>query len=271
MPEKMKEPSSARQKVTIGAVIVVIAIVIWQFKGLLGIGGGSSSDTIQPAPQPTSVKMTANAPQSMSPSSPKTPTVTTPTTTRGPMTSPPQDSQSAEMEVKQTSLIDTGITPEQRAATQKYIGKVNELEELKIQKDIAETNQAIATAKLATVTAEKSISDMLIKPSTSMAPSLPPGGYAAQMTAPIPSPTAIVTTPPPAPEMPPPLSDYTVISVTMQLNKWSAVIGYQGKLFSVSVGDTLPPDSSVVTKISRDAVILRRNGKIRRVPVVSSI
>lgn len=263
MAEKMKEPSSTRQKVTIGAVIVVIAVVLWQFKGLLGIGESTApSSEIKPVTQSQPAKMTANAPQSMS----SGPRPTTGTPSSGQTMSAPQSQPTAE--VKEVSIINTGISSEEQAATQKYIGKVNELEELKIQKDIAETNQAIATAKLATVTAEKNISDLLTKPAVSTTPPPPPpSSYATQMGAPIQS----IVSPPPPVSSPPPLADYTVISVTMQLHKWSAVIGYQGKLFNVDVGDVLPPDSSVVTSISRDSVVLKRNGKVRKVSVVSSI
>jgi type IV pilus biogenesis protein PilP len=149
-----------------------------------------------------------------------------------------------------------------------YLSKLNDLEELKIDREIEETNQAIAAAKLATVTAQKSTSDLLtnkVPASTENAYSAPtqfnPNRGTTVVTEGLKLPFEVVT-----PEVP-----YQVISVSMELNRWSAVIGVQGKLFTVSVGDMLPEDGSVVASINKNGVTLRKGTKIRRISIISSV
>ena len=176
-------------------------------------------------------------------------------------------------EVRQAQVIsDAQFLQQQQMTEQKYIGKINDLENLKIQKEIAETNQAIATAKLATVTAEKNISDLLTKPA---APEIPAGAYANKLATPTLQGESIVNEPSvssPAPAAPAiPQIEYKVISVSMQLGKWNAVIGYQGKLYNVTVGDILSEDNSVVTNINKNGVLLKKDGKIRKVNIMLAI
>ena len=57
--------------------------------------------------------------------------------------------------LKVDSLPPDQFANEQNRAEAAYLKQVNDLEKLKIEKQIEELNQAIATAKLATATAEK--------------------------------------------------------------------------------------------------------------------
>jgi hypothetical protein len=62
-----------------------------------------------------------------------------------------------------------------------------------------------------------------------------------------------------------------VISVSQLQNRWGAVLGYQGNLYSVFSGDVLPPDGSKVISISKSGVILEKNGirtLVSMVPVI---
>ena len=127
-------------------------------------------------------------------------------------------------------------------------------------------NQAIAASKLATVTAEKGISDLLTKP-TPMQVSA--GEYASKLAGPVRQGESLL-----GQQMgtaAPVEVQYTVISVSMQLHKWNAVLGYQGKLYNVSIGDVLPVDGAVVVSISRNGVILNKDGKRRKVSLVAAI
>lgn len=260
-PEKMKEGMPMRQKVIMGLMIVVILIIVWQLKGMFGFGGSS-------APEITPTQPSAKAPAA---TISNTPPAASTTTAPPPGQSAPAVSQAAPTNLQQVPLVGNELNSQDRQEQAKYIGKINELEELKISREIAETNQAIATAKLATVTAEKSISDLLTKPTASEVQQIPPSAYATQLGTP-PAVTEQPTTPPPVTTPPPPPEvDYTVISVTMRYGKWNAVIGYQGHLFTVGVGDILPPDNSSVRSINQNGIVLRKSGKTRKVAVVSSL
>lgn len=257
-PDKMKEGMPMRQKVIMGLMVVVILIIVWQLKGMFGFGGTS-------APEITPTQPAAKTPATSISNAP-------PATTPTPGQPTPMASQAPSANLQQVPLVGNELNNQDRQVQAQYIGKINELEELKISREIAETNQAIATAKLATVTAEKSISDLLTKPTTSQeVQPIPPGAYATQLGTPSavteqPTTPPPVTTPPPPPEI-----DYTVISVTMRYGKWNAVVGYQGHLFTVGVGDILPPDNSSVRSINQNGIVLRKSGKTRKVALVSSL
>lgn len=145
----------------------------------------------------------------------------------------------------------------------KYIAAVNELQMLKVEKDIAETNKAIVTAKLDTVTAQKSMVDLLAPPAP---PQPTQADYAKNLAAGqaggAPTTGTTTTTAP----------TYTVISVSHLQGRWNAVVGYQGKLFNLFVGDVLPSDGSTVTSISKSGVTLRAtDGTTKTLSMVSII
>lgn len=233
MADKIKEgrfSGNSRQKGIAVAVVIVIFILIWQVIGIF-----SDQKKITPPTKPT------------------TPVTPTPQTTATLSTTEHEDLPPAKL------VNDPAFIKMQKATEEKYVVKLNELEELRIQRQIAETNQAIAAAKLATVTAEKDISDLLTKPSVPMTQQPP---YSEQLVAP----TSTI----PVTEMIAPIGDYTLISVVMQLHKWSAVLGYQGKLITVNIGDTLP-DSSTIVSINKNSVVIRKDGETKRISIVSSI
>lgn len=265
--KQMKDSMPIKQKAMLGFMLIVVIAILWQLKGLFW---GESS---HPAPKPAAVQTASTkanettSQQQMSAASPNAPSANPvvvkqqPSITQLPIMAP---------------SISTQQDSDQDNSEKKYLGKIDELESLKIQRQIAETNQAIAAARLATVTAEKGITDLL----TSSKPqpvAVPQAVYANQLGN-----STIITssTPSSAAAGPPdrnnepaaePEIEYSVISVAMQLHKWSAILGYQGKLYNVSVGDTLPPDNSKVAKITSTYVVLKKEGKSRRISVLSSI
>lgn len=267
---------SSRQKIIAVIVVIVVLIVIWQVIGLFSGGSSPPPATITPA-KPA---MNAGAPggeappQNPPPPAPAQPGAGLPTTpgqTGMPQTPAPVD---------QFREATVGLNPEladvQKETEQKYIDQLNQLQSLKIQREIAETNQAIAAAKLATVTAEKNVSELLTKPTTPppalpLQGMLPPGGpvlIGVPGTAPPTPPPAPVATPVPPP---PPEIKYAVISVAMQLGRWSAVLESEGKLYNVMVGDLLPPDNSRVVSINKNYVTLQKNKKTRMISMVPTI
>lgn len=293
---------TTRQKIIAGVLVIVLLFILWQIVGLFGGGGGGTPPPITPV-KPT--QMTEASPtgppagtQPATPPGAGGPMPTTP----GPMPTPTTNVPAPEVvEQPQPSQFSTGtvsldnqIVKLQKETEQKFIDQLNQLQMLRVQRDIAETNQAIAAARLATVTAEKNVSDLLTKPAqptipiSALQPPPPPvpegayakalGGATAQIPGGGPGAPTVVAPETPAPPPPAPTTvvvipevKYVVISVSMQFGKWSAILGYEGKLFSVSVGDVLPPDNSVVASINKNGVVLVNKGKRRKLSMVTSV
>lgn len=233
---KLAGGGSPRQKIIGGVVIVVFAFLGWQIYGMFG-GGGSGS----PAPATTGAAMVPTTP------SPQ------PATLIQPSAAPVTEREAALMKLQEETQA-------------KYLAAVNELQMLKVEKEIAETNKAIVTAKLDTVTAQKNMVDILQppKPETTVADyaqGLANGG------------TVAAATPNATPAQAAPASDsYTVISVSHLDGRWNAVIGYQGKLMNVFEGDVLPADGSTVVSINKGGVTLKlKDGSTKKVSLVSII
>jgi hypothetical protein len=227
---------TTRQKITAGVFAVIIILIIWEVISLFGGGGDTSSPT-------TAANQSAG------------------------MGAAPQTPQPATLSKQQAALSprEAALVKLQQETEAKYVVALNQLQMLKIAKDIAETNQSIMTARLATVTAQKSMVDLLTKP---VPPPVSKASYAQGLVNPTASGSAgNVAQEPPEIEV-----NYTVIAVSQLQNKWGAVLGYQGKLYGVSVGDILPPDESRVLAISKSGVILLDKNKMRRkVSLVSII
>lgn len=247
---------TTKQKAMAAIIVVILLIVIWQVVGLFK---GSNA----PAPIPTPPqKMAAAGPTGAPPSSP-----TSPSPAMGGMAPPsmpgamPSEDQT---QIQPTKVRQSDFLATQQEAQKNYLLQLNELQRLKVEKEIEETNQAIAAAKLATATANKNIGDLLAKP---VAPTPPPSSYANQLEGPTQLGGGPTSPPPQIVEETP----YVVISVSMEMNKWSAVIGNKGVLYNVSIGDVLPPDGSIVSDINKGGVILKKGNTKRKVSLVSSI
>ena len=64
---------------------------------------------------------------------------------------------------------------------------------------------------------------------------------------------------------------YTVVSVSKIQNRWNAVIGVQGALYSVHIGDIIPADGSRVKDIGSTGIVLEKQGRRRKVSLVPII
>jgi hypothetical protein len=236
---------NTRQKITAGVFVVIILILLWQVYKMFG---GSSE-----APKPvTTAKPTAPKTQT----GPSTPTPPAPGT--------PQQAQLIKPQVPMTPE-EQALFKLQEETQAKYLTAVSELQMLKVARDIAETNQAIMTARLSTVTSQKKIVDMLT-------PQPPP------QPAPTPTPTQIV----PITTIPKQTTllmgrqqneevQYVVVSVAQIQYRWSAVLGAKGVLYNVHIGDVLPLDNSKVVNIDRSGVVIQRRGVRKRLSLVPII
>lgn len=228
---------SPRQKIIGGIVLVVFAFLGWQVYGMFAGDGsaatpvgasGSAAMPTMPTPQPAQLPQVAKAPLS--------------------------DREQALMALQQ-------------ATQAKYLEALNELQMLKVQKDIAETNKAIVTAKLDTVTAQKNMVDLLQPPK----PEATPASYSQNLVNPTGANAGV--TPATTVGAAVQASDsYSAISVSHLQGRWNAVIGYQGKLMNVFIGDTLPADGSLVTNIDKGGVTLKlKDGTTKKIAMVSII
>lgn len=159
---------------------------------------------------------------------------------------------------------DQEMIRQQQEIQAKYVAALNELQSLKLAKEIAEANQAIVAAKLATITAQKGILDLLSQPAPTQR------DYAQGLVNPV-SNASTQTNQVPAPAIQPADSNITVISVSKLQGKWSAVIGYQGNTYSVSVGDVFPFNDYVVTAIDSSGVYLEKDGVKKKISLLSII
>lgn len=237
---------NTRQKVTAAILIIVLIVIIWQVIGLFR--GGKS------APAATAPATTTKAPAAHAIPTPQNAT--------------PQPAQLTAQQQPAMTEREMQLMRLQEETQAKYVAALNELQMLKISKEIAETNQAISKAKLETVTAEKGIVTLL-------SPQVPvgPADYARGLVNPVTSGNVVrAGATPTATTAPVPAQvNYTVISVSQIQYKWSAVLGYQGRLYSVSTGDILPADGSKVVSIDRTGVVLEKEGdkkKISLVPII---
>lgn len=233
-----KAPSDNRQKIILGIVIVVFAILGYIIYGMFA-GGGSSA--------PESTPMTAQAPA-------------TPAPQPAQLLQNTGASAAAPLSEREMALMKL-----QQETQAKYLAALNELQMLKVEKDIAETTKAIAAAKLETITAQKNMVDLL-QPQQTIAPNYAQGLAGGA------SPQTVAGQAPTAPTTAPATDSYTVISVSHLQGRWNAILGYKGKLLNVSVGDVLPSDGSTVTAISKSGVTLKnKDGDTQKISLISVI
>ena len=281
-PDKPVVANDAKKKATIAIVAIVAIVIAWQLKGLLG---GSKPAPVAPAP----VAMTAaNKPMANgAPPAAGMPNAAAPAgaPTGAPAGTPTGAPAAAPIADQVPRVVPVQVNAElmklQKETEAKYIAALNELQMLKLQRDIAEVNQAIAKSKLDTLGTEKSITDLLtVKPPAPPA-QVPDSEYANMMTEGSGGTDSTSLRPPgqegpagsdkPAAPIAPGTAIYTVLSVSQQNNKWSAVLGSNGKLFSVNAGDTVSLDGTLVSSISRDGVVIEQKGVKKKITISSTL
>lgn len=232
--DKKTLPSlTTRQKITALAFLIVLVVLGWQLVSFFQ-PESHSDQIIMPLPKgaPPIVVNQSNPVQTSSP--PVLPVKPAPTP-------PPRPPVLSATEIAQQKA--------EQEAKNRYIAAINELQMLRISRDIEETNQAIATAKLATITAQQKMGAL-----TTPVIEAPPTNQSAE-------PASLFHE-----------SNYKVISVSQLRHKWHAVISYGNNLYEVSVGDILPFDGSRVVSINKTGVTLLLNNqaikKLSLVPII---
>jgi len=261
----MEKPqtSSGRQKAITGIVVIIAIVVIWQVIGLF-------RKSTPPAPLPTTpVKpMGKNPAPAASASATQAHATLTPHATPSTSTSAPPASTSTPTPYENKA---------QQEMEEKYAAAVNELQMLKITKEIVEANKAIMDAKLATIKTQTGIIEAVkagtgggTEPAPQSQAPLPPTPIQPPIYQPAPqqpglnAPTSAISSIIGASQM-----NYTVVSVLRSQRKWSAVLSSQGKLYYVSIGDVLS-DDSVVSSIDRTGVTLQlKSGMMKRLSLTS--
>lgn len=258
-----KPTFSTKQKVTVVVIVVIVIFVIWQvvglFRGAPAITPVKSKMAATATVKTTTTMATTTPPSSasltsaMNVSAPVPPSVA------------PQSEEPRMLSAAAEKISETLKT--QQVVQEKYLNDLNQLQLLKIQREIAENSQAIATATLAKVTAEKNINEMLTQPAVQPAPPVPMSAYSTALT----NPNVVIPVVKPPQEVQPAPADYVVLSVSQELGRWHAVMGYQSAMYNVSVGDVLPADHSIVASISQDGVVLKKEGQKRKVSLLPAI
>jgi hypothetical protein len=259
---------TTKQKVIGVATVIIVIFLIYEIVEMFS--GGGSAPAVSPAPAAAPKPMSAANPTAQTPGA--APAMQTDMRPAQPAAAVMPNSGQVTSVTAAPASKDTETMKAQDLQQKAYLDSLNQLQLLKLKRDIAETNQAIATARLATETANKSMSDLLTTPAAPAVPAAnylnnlgtPPGGPPGQGAQLITEPDSQIK-PPPVAETP-----YVVISVSMQFERWTAVLGYQNKLYSISVGDTLE-DGSTVASINRTGVVIVKDGKRRKLNIISSI
>ena len=239
---QMQDAGNPKQKLIVVIAIIIFLVIGWQLIGLFG--GGSKA----PTSEPIVAKTSAPAGSSRMPQQPGSVNSAAPAAEENPVPQPVPLQTNAE------------LAKLQQETEAKYIAAVNELQMLKLQREIAEVNQALAASKLSTMTTEKSISDLLVTKSVMQAPE------ETFNSNPV-SPKNMPQRQPASAEGTP---SYVLLSVSQQGVSWSAVIGNGAKRYSVSVGDILPADASVVLSINENSVVIEKDGKKKKLNLSNS-
>lgn len=145
----------------------------------------------------------------------------------------------------------------------KYLDALNQLQMMKLSRDLAQVNSDIMSAKLAAVQSQKKIVDLLAPGSS--------GSYgASQMTQTPTSPqTGANGNAQAAPAIATP-EPFTAVSVTQLQYKWSAVLRAGDKLMTVREGDVLPDGSKIIV-IDKSGVTIDRGGMQMKYSIVSGV
>lgn len=263
-----KAASSVKNAKT-GIMFLVLVLVVWQVFSMFGRAanspptghgeGGGSVALAEATPAAAPVAKPAAMPASPAPSlvpAAASQARGTPHAAGAPV--PPQ------ITPKQTGVPEAPLTDREIAMMKmmqekqiEYLEKINELQMLKVDKDIALTNKDISVAKEAMVESDKKVIDLLSGGGTE-------GGLATQGGG---SKQAATTNAVPATLG----GASSLVSITEVQHRWSAVISSGGTLYSVGVGDILPSDESMVVGITKDSVTLQKEGvrkKLSLVPII---
>lgn len=227
-----------KKLMTYAALAVLGLLILWQ--GMSMFGGEAAPQAVKTQPNPDTPKVASLLPAQQA----------------------QKDAPMTEREMQLMKL--------QQETQAKYLAAINELQILRVNKDIAEVKKDISKATLDSITAQKDIVDLLTPKKPTIAADAYAQGLDSGASAPptgAPSSTSTTT----ADASSTPSGDYKVVSVSKLRGQWMAVIGAGGKLYSAMQGDVLPTDGSTVVSIDRNGVQLEKDGKTRKLSMVPII
>jgi type IV pilus biogenesis protein PilP len=236
--DKVQIAPNSRKKATAGVVFLVMFILVWQIAGMFGRTASAPSKANAVGGESVAVAQTTGA---------APPPMVTPKPAELPQTQPLSDREVALMTLQQETQV-------------KYLEALNQLQMLKVSKDIAVANKDISAALLGKVEAEKKIVDLLAGPAVPMGASATTESTTTTTTG-----TATVN------QLAQQAVSYSVVSISQVQYRWGAVIAFGSTLYNVHVGDVLPPDGSTVIAIAKDSVTLQKEGTRKKVSLVSII
>jgi hypothetical protein len=233
---------------TLGAVVVIAGVIGWQVMAMMGDNNAAKQNNAPKAVNPDTPKQANLIPQSPA-SSPA-----------GSLTSQAGSASAPAMTQREMELMQM-----QQETQARYLAALDQLQMLRVEKDIADANKDIMKSKADMVTAQRKIVAMLTPPAppTAPAPVIDQTGsgnkagtkgsgqqVSSQSTN---------------------ADDYRVVSVTNLHGRWTAVVNTAGKLVSASIGDKLEADDSVIIAIDRSGITLEKDGTKRKIAMVSVI
>lgn len=247
----------SKKIVTIGLIAVVVAFGVWYGMSIYAEQDKAALEAAKPKPMETPKTAT------LMPTTPAANPAQTATAATGPAAGSGAG--------QQTKLVLTEreiqLMKMQQEAQAQYLQLLDQLQTLRVQKDIAETNKDIMKAKMDAVFALRKMNDLLAPPAPPPAPVLDNSKLGDNGAG----------TPAAGRQGLPVVggggdsSDISVVSVTNLQGRWMAVLNTGGKLISVAAGDKLESDNSIVLAIDRSGIWLEKNGIKRKVTMMSFI
>lgn len=229
-----------KKLITYAAIGVIVLIIIWQAMSMFG--GDTAASQPLTIPNPDKPKEASLLP-------------------------PPSAQKQAPMTEREMQLMKL-----QQETQAKYLAAITELQMLRVSKDIAEIKRDVSKATLENITAQKGIVDLLTPKKSTIGPDTYSQGLESGSPAQTPASASTATsTSESTTEQAASSNDYKVVSVSKLRGEWVAVLGAGTALYSVKTGDVLPVDGSTVTSIDRGGVQLEKNGKTRKLSMVSII
>lgn len=225
------------KKIKLGLLVVLLFVVLYLFKGFLG------SDDL-PVPPSTPVKSATDT---------QTSAATPVTTVVAPSTN---------VLVQNIQPIEDSLLKNAKTTQQKYLKASDELKLLQLEEKIAETKRAIVAAQLDALKAQTEMKTITTPPPSA------PINYGQALTNPTATPTTAVSNTAPLPSYSSTSAvestdneNYKLLYVANQGGVWEAIIGSNGKLYSVTTNSVLPDGTTVVAISGNNVQLIKGSAK----------
>lgn len=224
-----------KTKIIVGGMAVVGIIIIWQVMGMFGGSGASAQNGA------SSIQANPEVPKKVALRDQR----------------PPMNQQNAAMQ-QQAMDREMELIRLQQETQAKYVAALNELQMLKVQKDIAVVNKDIAKAKSDTISEQAKVVETLM-PLTGGRPA--EAAETAQKKDQQPAQQQVLGEKP----------DYRMVSVSRLRGRWAAVLSAGGSLYRVNAGDVISYDNSEVISINKEGIVLEKDNVRRKISMTPII